>query len=121
MSLQWPMMIEIQKKIGIYKAACSLSPPAGLTSISAGAVLAMLPSGASRAAAGACIAARRWLAPPTSLGATMKKHRRPRPKVPNPPSPHNFSPADALESVYADLIEVDAFAHAAGEAITELK
>jgi hypothetical protein len=78
----------------------------------------------------------------------MKQHRNPRPRVANPAAPDNtaqgakrpaghaadgdlrrsgatrladdFSPGDALERLYADLVEVEALAHAAGEAVTLL-
>jgi hypothetical protein len=50
----------------------------------------------------------------------MKAHRNPRPSVPKPPAPDNFNPGDALELLYTELIEVEALAHAAGEAVTLL-
>jgi len=50
----------------------------------------------------------------------MKAHRNPHPRVPNPPAPDNFNPGDALELLYAELVEVEALAHAAGEAVTLL-
>jgi hypothetical protein len=78
----------------------------------------------------------------------MKQHRNPRPRVANPAAPDNqaqgakrpaghaadgdlrrsgvtqpaesFSPGDALELLYTELVEVEAFAHAAGEAVTLL-
>lgn len=51
----------------------------------------------------------------------MSTHRRTQLRVPSKAQPDNFNPADALESIYADLIQVDAFAHAASEAIVELR
>jgi hypothetical protein len=51
----------------------------------------------------------------------MSDHRRAPARVPNKAQHDNFNPADALESVYADLIQVDAFAHAASEAIVQLR
>jgi hypothetical protein len=51
----------------------------------------------------------------------MPKHRRTQARVPNKAQHDNFNPAEALESVYADLIQVDAFAHAASEAIVQLR
>ena len=55
----------------------------------------------------------------------MQAHRQPPSSVSNKP-PHDngnddFNPAEALESLYADLIQVDAFANAASEAIVELR
>ena len=55
----------------------------------------------------------------------MKAHRKPRPKVsnsatPSNATPSNFSSGDALERLYNELIDVEALAHAAGEAVTEL-
>jgi len=51
----------------------------------------------------------------------MSKHRRTQSRVPNKAQHDNFNAASALESVYVDLIEIDAFAHAAREAIIELR
>jgi hypothetical protein len=50
----------------------------------------------------------------------MKKHRNPQASLSNKPTPDNFSPADALERLYSELVEVEALAHAAGEAVTLL-
>jgi len=50
----------------------------------------------------------------------MKAHRNPRPKVSNPATSGNFSAADALERLYTELVEVEALAQAAGEAVTQL-
>ena len=50
----------------------------------------------------------------------MKEHRKPRPNVPNPAAPSNFNPGDALERLYTELVEVEALAQAAGEAVTQL-
>jgi hypothetical protein len=33
---------------------------------------------------------------------------------------YNFSPAAALESLHTEIVEIEAFAHAAGEAVTFL-
>ena len=51
----------------------------------------------------------------------MHKHRRTQSRVPNKARHDNFNAAHALESVYIDLIQVDAFAHAAREALVELR
>jgi hypothetical protein len=50
----------------------------------------------------------------------MKTHRHPRARVPNKPHTDNFNPADALESLHTEIVELEAFAHAAGEAVTRL-
>jgi len=51
----------------------------------------------------------------------MRKHRHTQSRVPSKAQHNNFNAAHALESVYIDLIEIDAFAHAAREAIVELR
>jgi hypothetical protein len=50
----------------------------------------------------------------------MKQHRNPRSNVPNKSIPDNFNADDALERLYSELVEVEALAHAAGEAVTLL-
>jgi hypothetical protein len=50
----------------------------------------------------------------------MKTHRNPRPNLSNPDPRDNFNPGDALELLYSELVEVEALAHAAGEAVTLL-
>lgn len=50
----------------------------------------------------------------------MRKHRHPQDSVANTAHVDNFNPADALERLYAEMIQVEAFAHAAGEAFVEL-
>jgi len=50
----------------------------------------------------------------------MSNHRNPRSSVPNKPAPHNFNPADALESFHLEITDIEAYAHAVGEAIVEL-
>ena len=62
----------------------------------------------------------------------MPSHRRTAKTVPNKPpsdnsatsddfeSSDNFDPADALESLHTEIIQLEAFAHAAGEAVTRL-
>ncbi len=83
------------------------------------------------------IAARRQCHLPTCLEFTMNAHRKPRQNVsnsatagntatavgtatPGSSTPNNFSPGDALERLYNELVDVEALAHAAGEAVTEL-
>jgi hypothetical protein len=51
----------------------------------------------------------------------MSKHRHPDASVSKNPALHNFNPADALERLYAEMIQVEAFAHAAGEAMVQLR
>jgi hypothetical protein len=50
----------------------------------------------------------------------MSKHRRTHTRVSNNADLDNFNPADALESLRADMMGVEALAHAAGEAVVHL-
>ena len=50
----------------------------------------------------------------------MSDHRHPQRTVSNKPDPDNFDPADALEALHTELVQLEAFAHAAGEAVTRL-
>lgn len=50
----------------------------------------------------------------------MRKHRRTHARVPNKPVLDNFDPADALESLHTEMVQIEAIAHAAGEAVTRL-
>jgi hypothetical protein len=50
----------------------------------------------------------------------MSKHRNPRSKLANNAPPGNFNPGDALERLYSELVDVEAFAHAASEAVALL-
>jgi hypothetical protein len=50
----------------------------------------------------------------------MKKHRNPRPKVSKQPSPDNFDTGILINQLYEDLVEVEALAVTADEAVTEL-
>jgi hypothetical protein len=59
----------------------------------------------------------------------MRQHRRTAKTVPNIPSPDNsatlddsdlFDPTDALETLHTEIVQLEAFAHAAGEAVTRL-
>jgi len=50
----------------------------------------------------------------------MRKHRRTAKTVPNNPHLDNFNPGDALESLHTEVVQLEAFAHAAGEALTHL-
>jgi hypothetical protein len=50
----------------------------------------------------------------------MRQHRRTAKTVPNNPHLDNFNPADALESLHTEIVELEAFAHAAGEVVTRL-
>ena len=51
----------------------------------------------------------------------MSKHRHTQASVSNNLQLDNFNPADALERLYAEMIQVEAFAHAAGEAMIQLR
>jgi hypothetical protein len=50
----------------------------------------------------------------------MKTHRRPRSKVSKRPSPDNFDPGILINQLYEDLVEVEALAATADEAVTQL-
>ena len=53
----------------------------------------------------------------------MKAHRSTQSKVPKKPRPDNrepFSPATALESLHTEMVQLEAFAHLAGEVVTRL-
>jgi hypothetical protein len=50
----------------------------------------------------------------------MREHRRPQGTVPNKAHVDNFDPADALETLHTEIVQLEAFAHAAGEAVTHL-
>jgi hypothetical protein len=58
--------------------------------------------------------------PPTVLGVTMTDHRNPRDSVSNDVHVDNFDPAEALESLHLEVIQLEAFANAAAEATTQL-
>lgn len=49
----------------------------------------------------------------------MSKPRRPRDHAATPPNP-SFSAAEALEAFHTEIVDIEAFAHAAGEAVTHL-
>jgi hypothetical protein len=52
----------------------------------------------------------------------MKRHRRPRPKVPKHPPTHNIAPEilTTISLLYDDLVEVEALAVTSDEAVTNL-
>jgi hypothetical protein len=50
----------------------------------------------------------------------MKEHRSTRSKVPKNAPLDNFNPADALESLHTEVVQLEAFAHLAAEVITRL-
>ena len=50
----------------------------------------------------------------------MAKHRNPRPRLSKQPSPDNFDPGILINQLYEDLVEVEALAVTADEAVTEL-
>jgi len=65
-------------------------------------------------------AARRRVQPPTRLGATMTEHRHPPENVSNDSDVNNLDPCDGLESLQVEMIDLEAFAHAAAEAAAQL-
>src|SRR3954467_4484040 len=50
----------------------------------------------------------------------MAKHRNPRPRLSKQPSPDNFDTGILIHQLYEDLVEVEALAVTADEAVTEL-
>jgi hypothetical protein len=50
----------------------------------------------------------------------MSQHRHTQARVSNKGRVDNFNPGDALELLHTELVEIEAFAHAAGEAVTLL-
>jgi hypothetical protein len=50
----------------------------------------------------------------------MKTHRSTRSKVSKNPPLDNFNPAEALESLHTEVVQLEAFAHLAAEVITRL-
>jgi hypothetical protein len=50
----------------------------------------------------------------------MSKHRNPRARLPKRPSPDNFDPGVLIALLYDDLVEVEALAVTADEAVTNL-
>jgi len=50
----------------------------------------------------------------------MKRYRNPRGRVPKRPSPDNFDPGFLIRYLYDDLVEVEALAITADEAVTAL-
>jgi hypothetical protein len=51
---------------------------------------------------------------------TMNEHRSTRPTVPKNAPFDNLNPADALESLHTEVVQLEAFAHLAAEIITRL-
>ena len=50
----------------------------------------------------------------------MTRHRNPRARLPKRPSPDNFDPGVLIALLYDDLVEVEALAVTADEAVTNL-
>jgi len=50
----------------------------------------------------------------------MSKHRNPRARLPKRAAPHNFDPGFLIQYLYEDLVEVEALAVTADEAVTNL-
>lgn len=59
--------------------------------------------------------------PPSCRGATMQNHRSTQQQtVPKNEEAHNFRPGDALETQHTRLVQLEVFAHLAGEVVTRL-
>ena len=50
----------------------------------------------------------------------MRNHRNPRARLPKRPTPDNFDPGFLIQYLYEDLVEVEALAVTADEAVTNL-
>jgi hypothetical protein len=50
----------------------------------------------------------------------MSNHRHPHASVANQSLLDNFTPASALEALHTEIVDIEALAHAAGEAVTRL-
>jgi hypothetical protein len=50
----------------------------------------------------------------------MARHRNPRARLPKRPTPDNFDPGVLINQLYEDLVEVEALAVTADEAVTQL-
>jgi hypothetical protein len=50
----------------------------------------------------------------------MNHHRNAQSRVPKNAQLDNFDPADAFESLYTELVELEVCAHSAGEVVTRL-
>src|ERR1700759_2764046 len=55
-----------------------------------------------------------------SAAITIPKHRRTRSTAPSDPPGDDLNAADALEAYHTEIVDIEAFAHAAGEAVTHL-
>ena len=55
-----------------------------------------------------------------SVAITIRKHRRPRSSARNEPPRDDFDAAEALEALHTEIVDIEAFAHAADEAVTHL-
>ncbi len=55
-----------------------------------------------------------------SVAITKAKHHQSRSSGQGGPSHDDFNPADALEALHTEIVDIEAFAHAAGEAVTHL-
>jgi len=55
-----------------------------------------------------------------SVAITMSKHRRSQGSAQGGSPRDDFNAAEALEALHTEIVEIEAFAHAAGEAVTHL-
>lgn len=55
-----------------------------------------------------------------SAATTIRKQRRTRGSAPSGRPGNDFDAAEALEAYHTEIVDIEAFAHAAGEAITHL-
>ena len=55
-----------------------------------------------------------------SVAITMSKHRRSQGSAQSGPPSEDFTAVEALEALHTEIVDIEAFAHAAGEAVTHL-
>ena len=55
-----------------------------------------------------------------SIALSVRKQRHTRSRAPSEPPGDDFNVADALEAYHTEIVDIEAYAHAAGEAVTHL-
>lgn len=56
-----------------------------------------------------------------NVAIAIRNHRRAQGKAPSDPPGNDFNAAEALEAYHTEIVEIEALAHAAGEAVTHLR
>lgn len=55
-----------------------------------------------------------------SVALSVRKQRHTRSRAPSEPPADDFNVVDALEAYHTEIVDIEAYAHAAGEAVTRL-